>query len=145
MAMPRPELATQRVIYDDQCEFCRRQVDFIRRHDRRGRFQPEAASLGKWRDLLPERAERGDSTPGSLIVVTASGEVLEGAYSVRQIAAGLPAFSPLAFFMHLPGVMPVANWAYRLFARHRGTISRLLFGCQEACAVPSGRTSESGG
>jgi len=127
------------LLYDSECPFCRLEVDWLRRRDRRGR-------LGAI-DIAADGfdAERFGLTQQQVVArlhgVCADGTVLEGMAAIRAAwrAAGLG-------WVMAPTGWPVLRWfadlGYRLFARYRVPLGR-IFGrrCDSArCDVANDRT-----
>ena len=116
--MPTPR-SRPVVVYDGQCGFCRRWIERLRRWDRAGRLeylplQDAAAPVvtGLRRDAL-ERATH---------VVLPSGDVKAGAAAVRALCRFLPGgFLPYRI-LGLPGVLPLAERAYRWIAWRWGPV-----------------------
>ncbi len=104
------------LIYDDQCDFCRRWsgrfVRWTRRHPIRLVPLSEArakALTGKTQVEL-ERA---------MHLVTAEGTVFAGAAAVRELLALVPwGWAPRTAF-RIPGAMRIADRAYRFVADRR--------------------------
>lgn len=122
-----------RVIYDDGCAFCARQMHRLQRWDWLGRFRlvprssPEARGLG----LSPEALDR------ALHCVTADGRVLRGARALRFVGVRLPFTAPLAVLLWLPGALALAERAYAWISRHRHALgggARAPGDCGAGCA-----------
>lgn len=107
---------TVEVFYDGECPLCRREIGLLRRLDRRGRARftdiaaPDfdAAAVGiPWQTLM-------DRIHGRL----PDGTVIEGVEVFVRLyeACGL---GFMAWFMRLPLVRPLLDWAYVRFARNR--------------------------
>jgi predicted DCC family thiol-disulfide oxidoreductase YuxK len=122
------------VLYDEDCGFCRWSADKLRAWDRRRQltFASIQSSLGA--ELLHSvpATERLDS----MHAVTPDGRVWSGGKAVRVILAELPGGSALA---SIAATLPSAtDRVYRLVARHRNRLGRLLG--QRACSVDPSRT-----
>ena len=105
------------LIYDAQCQFCRRWVARLKRWDRRDRIRllplqdPAAPALaGRPPDVLRQAAH----------LVREDGAVLAGAWAAREVLAYLPAGWLLRFVARVPGVMALADRGYRWVARTWG-------------------------
>lgn len=116
MAAESDRTGTQRptVIYDGDCGFCQRSVDrWRRRHGANVEFLP-SYDLGERFPDVPR--DRFDET---VFLVERDGKVREGADAVFTLGAlrgpGLLAWT----YRHLPPFAALAEWAYRLVARHR--------------------------
>jgi predicted DCC family thiol-disulfide oxidoreductase YuxK len=125
------------VFFDGGCPLCRREIDLLRRWDRRERirftdidaeaFDP--AAVGKTREEL--MAEIHGRLP--------DGSVISGVEVFRRLysAVGL---KWLVAPTRLPGISGLLNIAYRLFAKNR---LRLTGRCSAGvCAVPSSQPAE---
>ncbi len=104
-----------RVIYDDDCAFCVRQVRRMHRLDWGRRFRavprssPEAAALG----LAPS------ALATAVHCVTRDGRVLRGAACLRFVGLRLPLVAPLAALLWLPGALALAERIYARISRGR--------------------------
>lgn len=119
------------VFYDGECPLCAREINLLRRLDRKGRVwftdiagpEFDAASWGSTQQSLMDRIH------GRM----PDGRWIEGVEVFRQLyrAVGL---GPLAWFMGLPGVAQLLDWSYRVFAKNR---LRWTGRCDEiSCPVP---------
>lgn len=130
------------IFYDAQCPICRWEVDLLRRRSANGqlrftpieeaRFAPGSPAPSREQMFARLHARRAD---GVLINGT---DVFRAAYRV----AGL---GYLARASELPLLRPATDAAYRLFARHRHTLSRYFGGlfkamtgtdCKGQCGLP---------
>ena len=116
--MPTPR-SRPVVVYDGQCGFCRRWIERLRRWDRSGRLeflplQDATAPVvtGLRRDVL-ERAVH---------VVLPWGDVKAGAAAVRALCPFLPGGFLPHRILGLPGVLPLAERAYRWIAGRWGPV-----------------------
>jgi predicted DCC family thiol-disulfide oxidoreductase YuxK len=107
------------LIYDAQCQFCRRWVARLKRWDRNDRIRllplqdPAAPALaGRPREVLQQAAH----------LVRADGAVFAGARAAREALAYLPAGWLLRGLARLPGVMALADRGYRWVARIWGPV-----------------------
>jgi predicted DCC family thiol-disulfide oxidoreductase YuxK len=124
------------VLYDEDCGFCRWSADKLRVWDRRRRLTFAAIQSTKGAELL--HAVPATERLDSMRAVAPDGRVWSGGQAVRVILAELPGGSGLA---SIAATFPGATkWSYRLAARHRNRLGRLLG--QRACNVdPSGAGS----
>jgi predicted DCC family thiol-disulfide oxidoreductase YuxK len=124
-------MAPIRVLYDEDCGFCRWSADRLRAWDRRGRlaFLPiQAADRLLGAIDPPERLD-------SWHAVTPDGRVWSAGAALAPVLRVLPGGRPIAAIAEVaPDLM---ERAYRLVAERRGALGRLLG--QEACAVDPGR------
>ena len=117
------------VFFDGDCPLCLREIEFLRRRDRRGaiRFTNiaaedfDAAALGTTQTELMARIH-GRLPDGSWI---------EGVEVFRRLYAAI-GFGPLVSVTRWPLVRQVLDVGYRVFARYR---LRLTGRCDERCAV----------
>lgn len=107
------------LIYDAQCQFCRRWVARLKRWDRNDRIRllplqdPAAPAVaGRPREVLQQAAH----------LVRADGAVFAGARAAREALAYLPAGWLLRGLARLPGVMALADRGYRWVARIWGPV-----------------------
>lgn len=115
----RPERTV--VLYDGACRFCRGQIAILRRLDlfRTLRFvslhEPSVSAdfPELSRDVLLDRMH----------VIDRAGSVRDGAQAVRYLTRVLPPLWPLAMLLHVPGSLPLWQWAYACVARNRYRIA----------------------
>jgi predicted DCC family thiol-disulfide oxidoreductase YuxK len=107
------------LIYDAECRFCRRWVARLKRWDRRDRIfllplqDPAAPDLaGLPREALRQAAH----------LVREDGAVCTGAWAAREVLAYLPAGWLVRIVARVPGVMALADLAYRRVARRFGPV-----------------------
>jgi predicted DCC family thiol-disulfide oxidoreductase YuxK len=117
------------VIFDGECAFCNRWVDFLLRFDRRDVFrfaarQSESGALFWSQTGLPEGGV------GS-IVLAEDGSILTRSAAVLRMLSllGFP-FSLTAVFRLVPSAL--RDWAYDWIARNR----LKWFGRRQVCRVP---------
>jgi len=105
------------VIWDGKCNFCRAQVERLRRFDSRRRLtylslhDPRVAE--RYPDLTFEQLMQ------QMWVVTPDQQKFGGADAVRFLSRYLPRLWWLAPAMHLPFVMPLWRWLYKVVASRR--------------------------
>ncbi len=118
------------VLFDGVCNFCDASVNFIIRHDRRGRFQfaPLQSDVGK--DLCAEhglKRQRLDT-----LVLIERGVAYTRSTAALRIARRLSGPCRLLYaLIAIP--QPVRDAAYGWFARHRYR----WFGRRHECAIPA--------
>ncbi len=107
------------LIYDAQCQFCRRWVARLKRWDRRDRIRllalqdPAAPTLaGRPPEVLRQAVH----------LVREDGAVFAGAWAARETLAYLPAGRVLRGLARVPGVMAMADRGYRWVARTWGPV-----------------------
>ncbi|MCY2966222.1 MAG: DUF393 domain-containing protein [Planctomycetota bacterium] len=121
------------IFFDGDCPLCRREMNFMRRFNRRGRvlftdiaaadFRPD--TVGLTQDKLMAEIH-GRLSDGTIVVGV---EVFRRLYS----AIG---WSWLAAVSRWPGISGMLDWAYRLFAKNR---LRLTGRCDTHCAIGPSR------
>jgi predicted DCC family thiol-disulfide oxidoreductase YuxK len=119
------------LFFDGVCGLCDRLVQFVLRHDRRGRFRFAALQS----DAAAQTLGHFGKDPNDLDTVyllTDDGRLLQKARAILWVAArlGLP-WSLAAVF----GILPTAvlDWFYDRVAGNRYR----LFGKRESCRLPS--------
>lgn len=105
------------VIYDGQCPFCRRQMEWIRARDRAGRLE-----FLPWES--PERTARFPqlalaALEDGMRVVRPDGQIETGAAGVAEILHQLPGWRGVAWMLRVPGLRVIAGSMYRWVATHR--------------------------
>ena len=119
--------ATNIVIYDDGCAFCRSQVKLLRKLDWFDAFRFEGISEPRAMELVPN-LNRGD-LEAAIHCVTKDGKVYRAARCFRFIAMRIPLLVPLAILMWIPGMLRIAEKVYARIARNRHSLSR-FFHCK---------------
>lgn len=103
------------MIYDGECQFCRRLVALISRLDRKTRLK---ALPFKDVDLHRFGVSR-EAAEQAMQLAAPSGAVWSGAAAARELTRLLPALRPLGWLFHVPGAMGVAERVYRWIAKRR--------------------------
>ncbi len=109
------------VIYDGQCNFCRGQVENLRRLDGKNRFQFVSLHDPAVSSIVPDLSF--EQLMEQMWIVTANGKRYGGADSMRYLSRRLPILWPLMPILHLPGTRPLWRWAYRKIAKARYRIA----------------------
>ena len=130
--MAAPGRVRERLLYDDGCPLCTFQMSLLTRLDRRGRIEMVPLSGAHAAELVPEAT--AEQLREAVHVVAADGRVFRGARALRFLGGKLPALWPLAALLWIPGVILVAELAYRLVSRNRHRLGK-LFGCGAACRL----------
>ena len=112
------------VIYDDNCPLCLAGIGQIEKLDQLGlvRFVPLSNTHDKSGPRMPSREKLKEQ----MHLITPEGKVYRGAEAAGVLATLFPSSRLLGGLILLPGVRLVARRVYRLIARHRLKISRLV-------------------
>lgn len=118
------------VLYDEDCGFCKWSLDKILAWDRHRALRPLPIQSDEGQALLAgmPKAEQLDSWH----LVSPSGEVRSAGAAAAPIADLLPWGRPLAAIFRMFPV--ITDRAYRLIARNRDRIARLL-GIDASCQI----------
>jgi predicted DCC family thiol-disulfide oxidoreductase YuxK len=121
------------LLYDDDCGFCRWVAAKMLKWDRRGSLRATPLQGREAEALLPGMDPARKMASWHL--VSTDGAVRSGAAAVAPLARMLPGGRPIAYVAELfPGL---TRLAYRLIARHRGTLGRLIGA--KACSIDPSR------
>jgi predicted DCC family thiol-disulfide oxidoreductase YuxK len=119
------------VLYDADCGICTRSASILRRLDRGRHLRLVPLQRPPSLPDLPSEAELAEA----MHVRDPSGRWFRGGEAVIRIAAALPSLRLIAWTARLPGVPGLMDVGYRLVARNRQSLSRLLG--EQACRLPS--------
>ena len=118
--LPDPDALSEAdvVIYDGDCNFCRSQVQNLRRLDLGG---PRLAFISlhdprvakRFADLPHDRLMK------EMVVVDTEGRRHGGADAVRYLSRRLPSLWPAAPVLHLPGTARLWRYLYQQVAKRR--------------------------
>ncbi len=109
------------VLYDGQCNFCRSQINILRRLDGRNRLKfvslhnPEVAI--NYPNLTFEQLM------AQIWIITPDGAQYGGASALKYLSVRLPMLWPIAPVMHIPFSMPLWSFLYRQVAKYRYKIA----------------------
>ena len=117
------------VIYDGECSFCLRQIERIKRHDRRSRFEYVPRQSPGLDERFPRLAD--DDFNSGMRLITPRGEILVGADALYHIVRRLPIWGNIAWIYRLPGLNRLARLAYRWIAANRHRLGRS--GAEPSC------------
>lgn len=116
------------ILYDGECSFCNRSVQFILRHDKRGCFRFAAQQGEKGRVLL---GKHGLQELEGIVLVEAD-RAYSHSTAVLRICRGLPwPWKLAAAALLVP--RPLRDGIYNIIARNRYR----WFGRAESCLLPS--------
>jgi predicted DCC family thiol-disulfide oxidoreductase YuxK len=114
------------LIYDDKCPICRGSADRVAKLDRLGVVTLLGLSEADRRlpaDIgLPERERLHEE----IHLITPDGQIITGAAALGVVARLFPRSRWLGKVIMLPGIRWIAKWVYRLVARQRRRLSRVL-------------------
>jgi len=117
----RAPLPTLTVLYDGDCGFCSWCASILARLDRRRRLRLVALAGATLPDQPPL-----DQLVESIHAVDAEGRWWAGTDAWLEIFRRVPALRPLSSVAQLPLARPLFDLVYRLVARNRRPLSRLL-------------------
>lgn len=109
------------VLFDGECNFCRSQIDLIRRMDGKDRLVMLSLHDPSVRERFPDLTK--DQLMEQMWIVTADGRRFGGAFAVRYLATILPILWPIMPLMYIPYSMHVWQPLYRFVARNRYRIA----------------------
>ena len=125
-------LVRDTVLYDSDCSLCTFQMKVITWLDWFHRIRllpindPQAAALAPGIDQV--------DLMEAIHCITPSGKIHRGARCIRHISMKMPLAWPVALFLWIPGVIYLAEIAYKWLSRNRLLLSK-VFGCKGACAI----------
>lgn len=111
------------LLWDGECGFCRRSVDWVRRHDPQGRFEPVTFQDAPSPPMTPELRE---ACRRSVHVITADGRVLH-AGRASLFVIGQTGHPWLARILAVPPLIWAVELGYLLVSRNRNLLSKVLF------------------
>jgi predicted DCC family thiol-disulfide oxidoreductase YuxK len=121
--LPDPELkpTADVVIWDGQCNFCRGQVERLRRWDS-NKLSYLSLHDARARKLCPDLTE--EQLMEQIWVVQSDGATkFGGADAARYLSKRLPKLWWLFPILHIPLAMPLWRWIYQQIAKRRYKIS----------------------
>ena len=127
------------VLYDDECSLCTFQMKVLGWLDWRNVLALTPLSGPRAHEVAPQLGR--EELQEAIHCVTPEGRIYRGARAIRFLGMRLPLLVPVALFLWLPGVIFLAEIAYRWISRNRLLLSR-VFGCKGACAVMPVRKRE---
>ena len=142
MAATTPASTELTVLYDGTCGFCTRQARFARRL---GGPHVQLASTADPRVIERYPGLNRETTNRQMHVQEeATGRRYAGAAAVARLVREVPFIGPIGWLYYVPVLRQVADALYRLVARNRHRISRILGwqalpddSCADgACALP---------
>ena len=126
------------VIYDGHCRFCRNQVERLNRWAG-GRLAFVSLHDPWVSENVPDLTH--EMMMKQMYVISRDGRYFGGAAALRYLSRKLPRLYVLAPLLHIPGSLPVWQWAYQRIAQRRyriaGTTGQLCD--DEACQIHRNR------
>ena len=124
---PRELPHAEVVIYDGNCQFCKRQVGRLNRWDGKQRL----AYISLHDDFVA--TEYTDLTKDEMMkamyFIDRKGNRHRGASALRVISRRLPRLWPLAVLLHIPLTLPLWSWVYHQIAKRRYRLNCDTGGC----------------
>ena len=118
------------LIFDEECEICRRSIDWIQRSAPPGLIETlpyqDASVPHRFSDIPPRVFEQ------AIQLIGPDMKRMEGARAVEEILTMIPGARRTAPFFRLPGMRWLAERIYQVIARNRRR-----FGCGDHCSRPS--------
>ena len=118
LPLPDPHQLPNRdvLIWDSDCNFCRAQVERLRRLDggRMAYLSLHDERVAQW---CPELTQ--EQLMAQMWVITTTGQQLGGADAARYLSRKLPRLWWLMPLLHIPLSMPLWRWLYRQIALRR--------------------------
>ncbi|QFT81921.1 hypothetical protein FIU89_14955 [Roseovarius sp. THAF27] len=111
------------VYYDGSCPLCRAEIGFYCKRDRAGRIA--FTDISRSADDPAPDLDR-EAAMGRFHTRRPDGTLVSGAAGFFEVWKRLPGWRHLARLSRIPGVVPVAELAYRAFLRLRPALVRLL-------------------
>lgn len=118
--MIRANKAKHRVLWDGECDFCRRSVEWIGRHDRAGALEFQANQDAEISPQLRAACQE------SVHVIQTNGEILKAGRAML-FCLRFTRWHRLARIGEWPLILPFIEIGYAWVARHRGLVSRWIF------------------
>ena len=111
------------LLWDGECGFCRRSVEWAERHDREHAFRAVPYQEAPSPPMTPELSK---ATARAVHVITPEGRVLRAGRACLWVLerTGYPV---LARVLSLPPLVWAVEVGYWLVARNRGLASRIMF------------------
>ena len=132
--------ATNVVLFDSDCSLCTFQSRLITWMDWFNTVSLMPIADPRAKEIAP-RLTRTDLHE-AIHCIARNGRIYRGARCLRFIGIRMPLALPFALVMWVPGVIYVAEIAYRWISRNRYLLSR-AFGCKEACSIMPARQRSS--
>ncbi|MEQ1824802.1 MAG: DUF393 domain-containing protein [Pirellula sp.] len=109
------------VLYDGQCNFCRSQINLIRRLGGQSRLEFVSLHEPGVRESYPDLSI--EQLMDQMWIVAPDGQRYGGAFAVRYLAHKLPLLWPIVPALHIPGTMKLWQFLYKQVAKYRYRIA----------------------
>ncbi|WP_254510871.1 thiol-disulfide oxidoreductase DCC family protein [Anatilimnocola floriformis] len=119
------------VFFDGGCPLCLREVNLLKRWDRKGRIRFTDIDAPAF--LNSEPGKTHDELMAQMHGRLPDGTWVQGVEVFRRMYAAV-GFGPLVWLSRWPGVSQMLDLGYRVFARNR---LRLTGRCTSACSLPA--------
>ena len=110
-------MASATIVYDQDCGFCLRSLDWVRERDRERVFEAVGCQSEARRQRFPGIAEA--ACLRQMYLVEADGRTLAGGDAAAAILRRLPGYGLLGVLLAAPGLRHAIRAAYRVLARNR--------------------------
>lgn len=127
------------VLYDSDCPLCVFQMKVLTWLDWFHVLALVPLSDPRSQEVAPQITR--EDLLEAIHCVTPEGRIHRGARAIRFVGMRLPLLVPVALFLWIPGVIQIAEIAYRWISKNRLILSR-VFGCKDACAILPARKRE---
>jgi len=118
------------IVFDGICNFCNASVDFVIRHDPKGKFKFGTLQSEPAQEILSRLQLRRDDYETFLLLE--QGQAFTKSTAALKIAKQLPGLCPLlGMFLIVP--RPIRDWVYDFFARRRYR----WMGKRDVCRAPT--------
>lgn len=114
------------LVFDGECGFCRRSVEWVRNRDREDRIEPLPFQDSEVRERF-QRIPLEDFEQ-AMHLIAPDGRSWSGARAGEELLRLLPRWRWIAPMFRVPGVRWIAQRVYRLVADHRHSL-----GCGTHC------------
>lgn len=110
-------MAEATIVYDEDCGFCIRSLDWVRSRDKRGVFETVGCRSEARAKRFPRIAEA--ACLKEMYLVETGGRTLAGGDAAAAIFRRLPGYGLLGALLAAPMLRHVTRAGYRLVARNR--------------------------
>ncbi len=112
-------------IYDGYCVLCKQSKRVVTALDWFKRV--EFLDIHNWQTVNSRYPTLDyDAAMGQMHLVTPNGDLIGGFSAVRRMLKELPLGYPFWLLLHLPGMMRLGDKVYKLIARNRYRLNRLV-------------------